>query len=247
MASIPDQHAGIAYVDFLGMLSQKRGFRRYLEIGVNEGRLMSYIHADVAVGIDPHFVLSHNAAAHKKRTHLISASSDHFFDTPGSLDVLEGPPDFSFLDGYHTFDFLLRDFMNTEAISGRTSVIGMHDCLPLDEIMAERSFTTWQTRTLGTRFQGAWTGDVWKIIPILKQYRPDLKLQLIDCPPTGVVCVTNLDPSSTVLQKNYLKIVSQYIEMQNNLEEITKMYQDNAIVSSHAVLNDLDHSLFFAT
>ncbi len=32
-----------------------------------------------------------------------------------------------------------------------------------------------------------WTGDVWKLIPILQRYRPDLQLTLFDAPPSGLV------------------------------------------------------------
>ena len=123
----------------------------------------------------------------------------------------------------------------------------MHDCLPLDDIMAERDFTTWQSRTIGTRYQGSWTGDVWKIIPILRKYRPDLKLLLVDCPPTGVVCVTRLDPTSTVLKDRYLDIVAEFTAISNSLDEITKLYDESELVSSAAILNSYDHSLFFAT
>ena len=247
MASIPEHHVGVAYFDFLAELSRKRGFQRYFEIGVNEGRLMSFVHADVAVGVDPRFVLTHNAAEHKQQTHLISATSDRFFASPDLVANLGGSPDFSFLDGYHTFEFLLRDFMNTEALCDRTSVIGLHDCLPLDDIMAERDFDTWQSRTIGTRYQGSWTGDVWKIVPILKKYRPDLKVLLVDCPPTGIVCVTHLDAKSTVLRDNYLKIIEEFGPVPNDIEQITALYSESDLVSSVAILNGLDHSLFFDT
>lgn len=247
MAQIPEHHVGVAYGEFLGELSQKRRFRRYFEIGVNEGLLMSLIHAEIAVGVDPEFILSKNAPRFKKRTHLINETSDHFFEDISSVALLGGAPDFSFLDGYHTFEYLLRDFMNTEAICGRTSIIGMHDCLPLDEVMAERDFKIWQSRTIGTRYQGSWTGDVWKIIPILKRYRPDLQILLVDCPPTGIVCVTRLDPTSTVLKRCYLDIVKEFAAVPNSLDEIAKIYNENDLVSSVAILNSMDHSLFFDT
>ena len=247
MTSIPENHVGVPYADFLGSLSQKRGFRRYLEIGVDEGRLMSHIHADTAVGVDPQFRLTHNAPAHKRQTHLFNITSDHFFETPEMVAQLGGYPDFSFLDGYHTFEYLLRDFMNTEAISRRTSVIGMHDCLPLDEVMAERDMATWHKRTVGSRYQGSWTGDVWKVVLILRKYRPDLRLLLVDCPPTGIVCVTHLDHTSTVLKDNYLSIVDEFLTLPNDMEGILRLYGENDLTSSSAILNGLDHSLFFDT
>jgi len=34
-----------------------------------------------------------------------------------------------------------------------------------------------------------WTGDVWKIVPALIKFRPDLRVFTIACPPTGLTVV----------------------------------------------------------
>jgi hypothetical protein len=47
------------------------------------------------------------------------------------------------------------------------------------------------------------TGDVWKTILCLKQYRPDLDIFTIATPPTGLTIVTGLDPRSTILAEFY--------------------------------------------
>jgi len=61
-----------------------------------------------------------------------------------------------------------------------------------------------------SKFKGWWAGDVWKMIPTLKKYRPDLELTLIDCVPTGLVLVRGLDPANNVLQRNYEEIVKSF-------------------------------------
>jgi hypothetical protein len=239
------QHLGPTYYDFMAEISQKRRTARYLEVGVNEGKLMSYVHADAAVGVDPSFVLTCNAASNKKRVTLIQETSDYFFSAFDARALLGGPPELVFLDGLHTFEYLLRDFYNTEAISAPNSLIVLHDCLPLDGVMAERHIATWQELTVGTRYAGFWTGDVWKLVPILKEFRPDLHVVFVDCPPTGLVCITNLDPSSRVLASNYIEIVNRYRKLPNSVEEIRKMYEGITIVSGHDVLKEFDHSLYF--
>lgn len=95
---------------------------------------------------------------------------------------------FSFLDGMHLFEFLLRDFIAAEKASGPNGVIAMHDCCPFSHEMT--------TRDLDNLPQGggAWTGDVWKLIPILREYRPDLKLTVLNAAPTGLVFVSGLKP-----------------------------------------------------
>jgi len=242
----PEYHQGPQYYDFMSALSQKRGTVRYLEVGVNEGRLLSMIYSKVAVGVDPNFILSHNVTMNKECTTLISATSDRFFSSCEPLRVLGGSPDLVFLDGLHAFEFLLRDFMNSEAISSSASLIVMHDCLPLDDIMTTRSIEDWQSLTMGTKYQGYWTGDVWKLIPILRTFRPDLRITFVDCPPTGLVCISNLDPSSTVLRENYFKIIDTFGPIVSSPSEIDKLYSSIHLVSGHTVLKEYDHSLYFS-
>ena len=105
----------------------------------------------------------------------------------------------------HLFEFLLRDFMNTEAASLPQGVIALHDCVPFDDAMTVRDHTT--------RTMRAWTGDVWKIIPILQEFRPDLRIEVLDCPPTGLVLVSNLDPENHVLRENYDSILARFAEV----------------------------------
>ncbi|GAB6842392.1 hypothetical protein JCM2811A_13930 [Methylorubrum rhodinum] len=58
-----------------------------------------------------------------------------------------------------------------------------------------------------------WLGDVWKIVPILKKYRADLKLYVVSAPPTGLVLVSNLNPQCTILKDNYAQIIEEMASM----------------------------------
>src|SRR5205814_560630 len=58
-----------------------------------------------------------------------------------------------------------------------------------------------------------WAGDVWKLLPILQEFRPDLNLNVVAVRPTGLGIVTNLDPSSTTLHDHYDEIVSKYLPL----------------------------------
>jgi hypothetical protein len=59
----------------------------------------------------------------------------------------------------------------------------------------------------------AWTGDVWKLLPILKRHRQDLKVQVLDCASTGMVVISGLDPESQVLKAAYTAILSEWLDM----------------------------------
>ena len=126
-------------------------------------------------------------------------SSDKFFSRYRPSELFGCPIDMAFLDGMHLLEFILRDFIQVEKHSRRNSLIIMHDCIPADANMTSR------IHELGT----AWTGDVWKILLVLAKYRPDLKIQVLDLPPTGVVICTNLDPRSRVLEDTYHEILEE--------------------------------------
>lgn len=242
---IPLEHAGIDYKCFTSQLSRKRECRLYLEIGVQNGIHLSMIAAERAIGVDPDFRLSANVMVGKGRLDLHQATSDAFFAGPGHPSTLDDRFDLAFLDGFHTFEFLLRDFYNAEKVATRGALIVMHDCLPLNAEMADRDEGRAYARGENTAFPRHWTGDVWKVVPILRAHRPDLRIVCVDCPPTGLVCVTELDPASTVLESRYLDIVDEFRRVPNDLAAIASLYRDNPLVRSADVLSSLDHSLYF--
>lgn len=244
---LPSRHAGIAYNEVLAHLSAQRRVKRYLEIGVQTGMTFAGITAETAFGIDPEFVLSFNIAARKTRINMFNMTSDRFFSDIDVVAELGGNPDLCFLDGMHLFEYLLRDFYNAERISSRDTLICMHDCLPLGEAMVNRDLETANRLGAQSAFPTWWTGDVWKIIPILQKYRPDLRLVMTDAPPTGLVFVTNLDPTNTVLRDNYLDIVYEFAMLGNDMQALQAHYRSNSVVSTHDILAGMNHSLFFRT
>jgi hypothetical protein len=55
-----------------------------------------------------------------------------------------------------------------------------------------------------------WAGDVWKTVAILLKYRPDLRIVAFNASPTGLIAITRLDPSSTLLADRYYNLVEDY-------------------------------------
>ena len=230
--AIPIAHNGVVYTAFLPELIKRREVRTYLEIGVHKGFCLAGIEVDNAIGIDPDFMLAVDPTKGKRSLSLHKMTSDNYFRVLPPQSRLN--IDFAFLDGMHLFEFLLRDIYNVERHCTDASMIVLHDALPLDEFMINRTDT-----------KVAWTGDVWKVIPIIEKYRPDIKVVCIDCAPTGLVCLTNLDPNSDVLEKNYLKIIHEFKSQQNDREAIEAFYADREITRADRVLNEFDHTLYF--
>ena len=132
-------------------------------------------------------------------TNVFACSSDDFFDTK----QLEASPDFAFIDGMHLFEFALRDFMNIERTAVPGSALVLDDIFPNHPAQAER-----------LRRTRVWTGDVWKLVEIIRTYRPDLFLATIDATPTGLALIAGLDPNNRTLWNQYNPIVRRFSEVE---------------------------------
>jgi hypothetical protein len=194
---------GKQYTRFLDNLHRTHLFDWYLEVGCRSGRTFGPVRGKT-IAVDPYFRISDDVVGNKPALHILQQTSDDFFAS-GFLAAMKIKLSFSFLDGMHLFEFLLRDFMNTEANSHEDGVIALHDCCPFSSEMT--------TRDLDNTPKGAWTGDVWKLIPILQDYRPDLKITVLDCKPTGLVLVSNLAPTNTVLKRSYDDILARFTDL----------------------------------
>ncbi len=197
---------GLNYGHFLRTLHERLTPRTYLEIGVRTGATFKLADC-AAIAIDPEFMLKGDVTGKKPLCLQFQETSDAFFAHRDPTALLGAPLDMAFLDGMHLFEFLLRDFINTERHAHRNAVIVLHDCLPAHIGMSRRERSAARSPF---PYNGWWTGDVWKIVPVLRQYRPDLSVEILDCWPTGLVLVTNLDPTSTTLSDAYTDIVARH-------------------------------------
>jgi hypothetical protein len=189
---------GADYMEVLGNLHQMLCPKSYVEIGVQTGASLKLAQC-ISIGIDPEPDISHALGS---LTKVYRATSDAFFARHNLIKELMGQTvDLAFIDGLHLFEQALKDFINIEKYSHSRTVICIHDCLPLDK------FTSLRDRS--TQF---WTGDPWKLVLILKEYRPDLTISTIPTYPSGLAIVTNLNPNSKVLLDKYELIKSKYMQ-----------------------------------
>lgn len=236
------EHQGVHYRTFIEEVVRRKKARTYLEIGVCTGETIAKIDCD-SIGVDPAFAFTHNPVGKKRRLHLFQMTSDEFFRDYDPRQILGQPLDVAFLDGLHLFEFLLRDFISTEAASLPNSLIMLDDCFPLNIEMAER-YPAPEKRQ-DKRYADWWTGDVWKLLPILQEYRPDLRIICVDTPPTGNVMVTCLDPTSTVLRDNYFKIIDQFINTDLIDGRFQEFHGSHQLTSTATILDSTNWSNFF--
>lgn len=163
--------------------------RTYLEIGIRTGRSMVLSRCR-SIGVDPAFKIDNPIHCDVQ---LIKATSDDFFAAEEPLAHFDGMPvDLAFIDGMHLSDFALRDFINIEPYMADTGVIVLDDVLPRNGLEAARDRKT-----------EPWTGDVYKVVEILRRRRPDLVVLLVNTAPTGTAVIVGVDQGSTVLKDAY--------------------------------------------
>ncbi len=205
----PRAHEMLAFVDMPGpgyreVLAQIHEALRpkiYVEVGVSTGASLRLVGPQTrAIGIDPAPQLTEPLGANIV---LLAMTSDEAFVSPQFQSALSGQAvDLAFIDGMHQCEFALRDFINLERLSHRQSTILMHDCYPLNRLTAQREQRT-----------AFWSGDTWRLVPILKKYRPELLVRTVATAPTGLAIVRGLDPSSTLLRERYDEIVAEMLAL----------------------------------
>jgi hypothetical protein len=185
------------YLDFLTELHRRLRPATYLEVGVRNGDSLACSRTR-SIGIDPAFTVKAELQA---TVSLERTTSDEFFARADPVAWLGRPIELAFIDGMHLFEYALRDFMNVEKHSSWSTVVVFDDMFPrtVDEAARERH-------------TNAWTGDVFWVLEVLRRYRPDLTILIADTAPTGLLLVTGLDPSSTVLDEAYDDILAEYVK-----------------------------------
>jgi hypothetical protein len=194
---------GPLYRDILQRLHEILAPQRYLEIGVETGATLGFARsAELIVGVDPddsklrRDLLPPNARFFKQ-------TSDDFFarHTRQELFGSEGV-DFAYIDGMHLFEYALRDFVNAEAWCKPDGAIVLHDCVPITKATASRERRT-----------NFWVGDVWKVVSILREHRPELKVKIIATAPSGLTVIRGLNPASTLLSERLPDIIERYRDL----------------------------------
>ena len=190
---LPAEH----YFKLLARVHQHVRPATYLEVGVSRGESLKLVTPQtLALGIDPQPRVAFTLAPNQK---IFAQTSDEFFARTDVPALLGGRPlEMAFIDGMHHFEFALRDFINIEPLCGPRSLVFIHDCFPIDARSAERDQTT-----------GFWSGDIWRLMVLLKKYRPDLSLHTLGTPPTGLGLITHLDPASTGLRSRLPQLIAE--------------------------------------
>ncbi len=189
------------YFDLLARIHKAVRPRTYVEVGMHTGRSLELaVPETLILGIDPVPAVRTKI---NDTAQLFFETSDDFFANHDVAALLGGRPiDLAFIDGMHLFEFALRDFRNIERNAATTSTVMVHDCFPLDAASATRE-----------RGGDTWTGDTWKLVPCLRELRPDLEIITVAVKPSGLTIIRGLDPTSTVLWDRYDEALARFGNM----------------------------------
>ncbi|MEM6310143.1 MAG: glycosyltransferase [Pseudomonadota bacterium] len=223
---------GRRYLQVLRWLHAHRHPTWYLEVGTHFGKSLE-IATCSSIAVDPNFAVRRPILGDKPNLHCLAMTSDDFFAS-GFTSAINAKVDLAFLDGMHLFEFVLRDFMNTEALMTTNGTIVLHDVIPIGFHATRRTWDKTQTN--------AWTGDVWKIIPALRKFRPDLQIDVLDAKPSGLAVISNLDPASTALQDQYDDILAEFIEFDVTPASLETIVETLAIQDTAAFIADAERA-----
>jgi Methyltransferase domain len=143
--------------DIVNFLIRRRGYVKYLEIGVLDNVCFNQVQCDFKDSVDP------NGNAKYTMT------SDEFFKTIMSRSGQEGY-DIIFIDGLHVADQVLRDINNSLACLNHEGIIVMHDCLPATE----------EQQLPEPVWGRPWTGTAWHAFAALRSGDHTLSMATVD-------------------------------------------------------------------
>jgi hypothetical protein len=187
--------------DLLRAIHERLEPRTYFEIGVRKGVSLALSRVP-SVGVDPFYVVTEELHCD---LHLVRTTSDEFFARKHPFAHFPRPVvDLAFIDGMHLAEFALRDFINSERYCHPSSVIVIDDVLP-------RTVDEGGRGRRGTAEGGAWAGDVYKIIDVIRTNRPDLVVLEMDTAPTGTLVIFLMDPTDRTLAAAYDEAVPEMV------------------------------------
>lgn len=155
------------------LLSLKRQ-TSYLEIGVQEGITFDAVDAHRKTAVDPRFLFE-AVSDSTKRYHQVP--SDVFFSSIAKDERF----DVIFIDGLHTFEQTLRDFVNATSFLADDGYILIDDVKPSSFAASLRDSKKAQLvkLILGEK-SGSWMGDVFRLVYFIDSFFQQFRFQLID-------------------------------------------------------------------
>lgn len=226
------------YLSFLQALHQKV-YTGYFEIGTRRGNSLA-LSQSPSVAIDPFFDIKNDPVGNKECCLLFQNKSEDFFEKimPNFLSL---KCQLAFIDGMHLFEYALRDFINLVKYSSEESLFLFHDPIPFTFEMATRDYKS-------IPYGKEWTGDIWKLVPILIDAGLRDKMNLLTSSPTGLLAIFSPDKKLVLeIENNYEKICSKWKNVELDKKQLSDFYNTSLFIKPEVYLEFLEQINFGET
>ena len=157
--------------------------------------------------ISPLLKISSNQIGTKTEVNFYQKHTAEFFEVDSSSVFANQKIDLAVIDGPKKPKKLLRDFLDLEAHSNQTGKI------LVPHILSNKNHQQDKVETL------------WKMVVMLQKFRKDLSFTFLNSNPSGLLIISNLDPSFK--QKNK----GTYNKLLNNVNKISDEHYDEYLGS----------------
>ena len=216
--------------------------QQYLEIGVNKGDTFLHVQLPRKDAVDPAFLFATEPVA-SVDVRFFDITSDDFFTSTAprsSYDIV-------FLDGLHTFEQTLRDFIATLPLAHANTVWLIDDTLPCDVYSSlPNLMQSLQQRKQAGLSGDPWHGDIYKVPLFLHDYCPNLDYATITDRgnPQTLVWRGNRRPFESKFTSLEAISRASYVDLENYAECMRYASEDEAFnLLAKAVSPRLESSL----
>jgi hypothetical protein len=150
----------------------------YLEVGVNRGETFLQVKANRKVAVDPKFLFSlDDARTAHSGSEFHEVTSDIYFS-----DIISPSDKFQliYLDGLHTFEQTLRDFVNATQFLAQDGIIVIDDVIPSSyQAALPDQLDAFKVKEFTGDPDNSWMGDTYKLVFFINSFFPGYNLRTI--------------------------------------------------------------------
>lgn len=211
----------------LNRLAKINNAKAYLEVGVNKGETFLRVDIPYKVAVDPLFLFETKSFANEQ-TVFYQMTSDEFF----SRYAVKHNFDLIYLDGLHTFEQTLRDFLASLKYSHPQTIWLIDDTHPISFLSCHPNLE--RVRKLRQLIPGeglAWMGDVFKVIFMIHDFFPQFNF------------ATFSNHGQTAI---WQETRQDFSPMFNSLERISRLGYDDFLELKDPLLRIMDEQILFS-
>jgi hypothetical protein len=168
----------ISRPDVLNGLLRLFSHSTYLEIGVNRGETFLQVKANRKVAVDPKFLFSlDDAKTAHGGSEFHEVTSDVYFS-----EIISPAEKFQliYLDGLHTFEQTLRDFVNATHFLADDGIIVIDDVIPSSyQAALPDQLDAFKVKEFTGDPDNSWMGDTYKLVFFINSFFPAYNLRTI--------------------------------------------------------------------